>query len=371
MEFIDLKSQQARLQPGLDAAINRVLAHGRYVMGPEVEQLENALAKFTQAKYALGCANGTDALSLALMAMGAGPGDAVFCPSFTYSATAESIAMLGATPVFVDIDRQTYNMCAESLTRAIKDTLAKDRLTPRAVIVVDLFGQIANYPLLAPVARQHGLKIISDAAQGFGAVLHGKYAAHWADVMTTSFFPAKPLGCYGDGGAIFTNDEALKEKLKSLRNHGAGADRYDNIYIGLNSRLDSLQAAILLEKLTIFSDELEARNKIAKYYIEGLSSNMIVTPQVMAGAASSWAQFTIEVENPDALAAALKASGIPTARYYPRPTHLQTAYQAYPCEPGGLVHTDEARKRVISLPMHAYLDAKTQEKIIQRVKENV
>lgn len=371
MEFIDLKSQQRRLQPSIGMAINRVLSHGQYVMGPEVEQLENALSSFTHTKYALGCANGTDALTIALMAMGVKAGDAVFCPSFTYSATAESIAILGATPVFVDIDRQTYNMCADSLERSIQYILTEDAINPRAVIVVDLFGQIANYPLLSPIARKYGLQVISDAAQSFGATLDGNYAAHWVDVMTTSFFPAKPLGCYGDGGAVFTNNAALYDAMKSLRNHGAGADKYDNIYIGRNSRLDTLQAAILLEKLTIFSDELKARNIIADKYIKGLSSNMIVTPRLISGAISTWAQFTIEVEKPDLLAARLSEEGIPTARYYPRPTHLQTAYQTYPCDPDGLVNTQSASRTVISLPMHAYLDDQTQDKIITSIKELV
>ena len=371
MEFIDLKSQQKRLQPSLGAAINRVLSHGRYVMGPEVEQLETALAGFTHTKYALGCANGTDALTLALMAMGVKAGDAVFCPSFTYSATAESIAILGATPVFVDIDRQTYNLCADSLERTIQYILTESALKPRAVIIVDLFGQIANYPLLSPIARKYGMQVISDAAQSFGATLNEYYAAHWVDVMTTSFFPAKPLGCYGDGGAIFTNNAALYEVMKSLRNHGAGANKYDNIFIGRNSRLDTLQATILLEKLTIFPDELKARNNIANKYIKGLSTNMIVTPRLISGSISTWAQFTIEVETADLLASRLSEEGIPTARYYPRPTHLQTAYQPYPCDPDGLPNTQAASKKVISLPMHAYLDDQTQDKIITSIREFV
>ncbi len=369
MEFVDLKSQQARMQPHLNDAITRVLEHGRYVMGPEVQTLETALAKFTNAKYALACANGTDALTLSLMAFGVGPGDAVYCPSFTYSATAESIAILGATPIFVDIDRETYNMCAGSLDRTIQSTLKEGVLKPQAVIIVDLFGQIANYPLLAPIARKYDLHIISDAAQAFGATLNGKHAAHWVDVMTTSFFPAKPLGCYGDGGAVFTNDENLKATIDSLRIHGRGIDKYDNIHIGLNSRLDTLQAAILLEKLNIFPDELRVRNEIAKKYIDGLASNTIKTPYLISGAYSTWAQFTIEVKAPDALAKGLLKEGIPSARYYPRPTHRQTAYKAYPCDPNGVPNTDAASKKVISLPMHAYLDDDTQMKIIRHIKD--
>ena len=369
MQFIDLKSQQKRIRPALDQVISRVLDHGQYVMGPEVSQLEQALAKFVHAKFALSCANGTDALTLSLMAMQIGPGDAVFCPSFTFSATAESIAILGATPVFVDIDPNTYNMCEKSLERTIKSTLSDGPLSSKAVIIVDLFGQSANYPVLTPIAKKYGLKIISDAAQGFGTTLNGQTPCHWADIMTTSFFPAKPLGCYGDGGAIFTNNKALHESIDSLRVHGRGSDKYDNIAIGLNSRLDTLQAAILLEKLRIFPDELLKRDRIAKTYSRGLTSNSIKTPFIQSDTISSWAQYTIEVDKPDRLADELSNLGIPTARYYPRPTHLQTAYRAYPCDPNGLPHTTAAMRRVISLPMHAYLDEKTQSDIINAINK--
>ena len=369
MQFIDLKSQQNRLQPGIDAAIQKVLSHGQYVMGPEVSELEQALAKFANVKFALGCANGTDALMLALMAFGIGSRDAVFCPSFTYSATAESIAVLGATPVFIDIDPNSYNMCPKSLERTIKKTLSDGILKPRAVIVVDLFGQIANYPLLAPIAKKHSLKIISDAAQCFGSTLNNHHPSHWADIMTTSFFPAKPLGCYGDGGAVFTNNSHLRELIDSLRVHGRGTNKYDNIYIGLNSRLDSLQAAILLEKMKIFSDEIIERNHIANRYIDSLKSNTLKTPSLISGATSTWAQFTIEVENPNLLGQHLKNNGIPTARYYPRPTHLQTAYLQYPKDPNGLKITETVMNTVISLPMHAYLARATQNKIIKTIQQ--
>ena len=369
MQFIDLKSQQKRIKPSLDKAINRVLEHGQYVMGPEVSQLEQALAEFVHSKFALTCANGTDALTLSLMAMQIGPGDAVYCPSFTYSATAESIAILGATPVFVDIDPSTYNMCEKSLERTIKSTLSDGNLRPKAVIVVDLFGQSANYPLLTPIAKNYGLKTISDAAQSFGTTLKGQSPCNWVDIMTTSFFPAKPLGCYGDGGAVFTNNKTLYESIDSLRIHGRGQDKYDNVSIGLNSRLDTLQAAILLEKLRIFPDELLKRNAIAKIYCEGLKSNSIKKPFIQSGITSSWAQFTIEVDNPDRLADKLSKLGIPTARYYPRPTHLQTAYINYPSDPNGLPHTVAAMRRVISLPMHAYLDEKMQSDIIDAISK--
>ena len=301
------------------------------------------------------------------MAMQIGPGDAVYCPSFTYSATAESIAILGATPVFIDIDPNTYNMCEKSLERTIKSTLSDGSLRPKAVIVVDLFGQSANYPLLTPIAKNYDLKTISDAAQSFGTTLKGQSPCQWVDVMTTSFFPAKPLGCYGDGGAVFTNNKTLYDSIDSLRIHGRGTDKYDNVSIGLNSRLDTLQAAILLEKLRIFPDELLKRDRIAKIYGPSLTSNYTKTPFIQSDTISSWAQFTIEVDNPDSLAVELSKLSIPTARYYPRPTHLQTAYINYPCNPNGLPHTTAAMRSVISLPMHAYLDEKTQSKIIEAI----
>lgn len=367
MDFIDLKSQQKRLQPGLDAAIAKVLAHGQYVLGPEVTELETQLANYVGTRFAMGCANGTDALILAMKAFEIGPGDAVLCPSFTYSATAEAIALIGATPVFVDIDPRTYNMCAESFERTLKDTIAKSVSHPRAVITVDLFGQSADYRALAPIARKYDVKIIADAAQAFGTQLDGQAPSHWADIMTTSFFPAKPLGCYGDGGAIMTNDSTLADMMDSLHNHGKGTDKYDNVRIGLNSRLDSIQAAVLLEKLKIFNDEIEARNVIAQRYIRRLDDR-ITTPFVPENTLSTWAQFTIEVDQPDNLALALREQDIPTARYYPRPTHMQTAYIHYPLDPAGLKNTEACMTRVISLPMHAYLELQTQDRIIRTIE---
>lgn len=365
LEFIDLKTQQARLKPQIDAAIAKVLAEGRYVMGPEVSEFEHALAGFGEAKHALGCANGTDALLLPMMAWRIGRGDAVFCPSFTFSATAEAIALLGATPVFVDVDRDTYNMDAENLEAAIAQVKADGDLVPRAVITVDLFGQCADYEALTPVVRAHGLKLIADSAQGFGTRFHDRQPIHWADVTTTSFFPAKPLGCYGDGGAVLTNDDELAADMDSLRIHGKGTDKYDNVRVGLNSRLDTLQAAILLEKLTIFTEEIATRNVIAHRYIDGLRSNSLRVPHVLEGILPTWAQFTIEVSDPDRFANILKTDGIPTARYYPRPIHRQTAYQHCPVSPAGLANTEASSQRVISLPMHAYLPADTQARIIE------
>lgn len=369
IDFIDLNAQQKRIKSEIDAGIAKVLSEGRYIMGPEVEAFEAKLANYGQAKYALGCANGTDALLLPLMAWNIGPGEAVFCPSFSYCATAEVIAHLGATPVFVDIDRETYNVDPESLKQAIADVKSQGELTPRAIISVDLFGQSANYDLIQPIARENRLKLIADSAQAFGTTLHGKHPAAWADIATTSFYPAKPLGCYGDGGAVITDDEETLALIKSLRNHGQGVDKYDNVRIGLNSRLDTLQAAILLPKLAIFTDELAQRQQVASRYIKGLQGNVIRVPRLLGGTTSTWAQFTIEVPDPVGLAEALGKKGIPTARYYPMPIHMQTAYEHFPCASGGLPNTMACRTQVISLPMHPYLDTQTQDFIIEAVRD--
>lgn len=364
IEFIDLQAQRLRIKDQIDTAVATVMDHGRFVMGPEVREFEAQLAQFGQAKYALGCANGTDALILPLMAWSIGPGDAVFCPSFTYCATAEAIAIRGATPVFVDIDRDTYNMCPANLEQAISEVTHKGELRPRAIIAVDLFGQTADYPTISHVAKQHGLKLISDSAQAFGATLDGHHPLHWADIATTSFFPAKPLGCYGDGGAILTDDEALMSAIDSLRIHGKGTDKYDNVRVGLNSRLDTLQAAILLQKLAIFEDEIQKRGVIAQRYNNALKDHVLRIPTVIKGGVSTWAQYSIEVAEPDNFAATLRTADIPTARYYPKPIHKQTAYVHFPVSGNGLAHTDDAANTVISLPMHAYLDVDTQDRII-------
>ena len=372
--FIDLAAQQRRIKPAIDAAIQRVLAHGAYVMGPEVREFEAKLAEFGQARRALSCANGTDAIALPLMAWGIGPGDAVFCPSFTFAATPEVVPWTGAEPVFVDILPDTYNLDPDKLEAAITAIEAEGRLTPKAVIAVDLFGQPADYPRIAEIARRHGLKLIADSAQGFGCTLDGKHPIHWADATTTSFFPAKPLGCYGDGGAVLTNDDALWDVMDSLRVHGKAVagdlegrtfdhdPKYLNTRIGMNSRLDTLQAAILIEKLAIFADEIEARQAVAARYAEGLAGAAAV-PAVIAGGRSVWAQYTIEHPDRDRLAAQLRNQGVPTAVYYPVPMHRQAPY-AHFAQPGGLPVTDAAAERVLALPMHAYLDASTQEAII-------
>ncbi|HTI67363.1 MAG TPA: DegT/DnrJ/EryC1/StrS aminotransferase family protein [Caulobacteraceae bacterium] len=365
--FIDLKAQRARLKDRIDAAVMRVLDHGGYVMGPEVGEFERALGEFGQAAHVLSCANGTDALALPLMAWGIGPGDAVFCPSFTFAATAEVVPWSGATPVFVDVLPGTYNLDPDHLEQAIAEVKKKGELRPAVVIAVDLFGQPADYPRVAAVARRHGLKLIADSAQAFGATLDGLHPLHWADVATTSFFPAKPLGCYGDGGAVLTNDAGLHAVLASLRNHGAGTDKYDNVRIGMNSRLDTIQAAILIEKLAVFDGEIAARNRIADRYAAGLAG-AVATPTVIAGGISTWAQYTVETPDRDGLAAALREQGIPTAMYYPRPIHMQTAYAAYPVGGNGLPVTMAAAGRVISLPMHADLDEATQGRIVAAVR---
>jgi len=364
MDFIDLKSQQALIKTKIDTAIAKVLEHGRYIFGPEIAQFESDMAAFGNAKHVLSCASGTDALVLPLMAMNIGAGDAVFCPSFTFAATAEAIALRGATPVFVDIDRDTYNMCPTSLQTAINGVFAKGELTPKAVIAVDLFGQPADYPKIAAITRASGLKLIADTAQGFGGTLAGKHPLHWADISTTSFFPAKPLGCYGDGGAMLTNDDELAHVIDSLRNHGKGTDRYDNVRIGLNSRLDSIQAAILIEKLKLFAGEIDARMTIAARYNKKLAGGVARVPALMKDCVSTWAQYTIEVDDRDGFMAHMKDAGVPTASYYPRPVHKQTAYEHYPVAGNGLANTEDCMDKVVALPMSAYLTRSDQDKVI-------
>lgn len=377
--FIDLAAQQARLKPALDAAIARVLAHGAYVMGPEVREFEAALAAFCGARLALSCANGTDALALPLMAWEIGEGDAVFCPSFTFAATPEVVPWTGATPVFIDIDPETFCVDPAHLEAAIAAVKAEGRLRPAAVIAVDLFGHPADYPAIAGICRRHGLRLIADSAQGFGCTLGGEHPIAWADAVSTSFFPAKPLGGYGDGGAVLTDDEALWRRMDSLRVHGKAVEgdgvdatsphdpKYLNARIGMNSRLDTLQAAILLAKLDIFADEIEARQAVANRYAEGLDGAVLKTPSVRGGR-SVWAQYVIEHANRDGLAAHLKTQGIPTAVYYPVPMHLQAPYAAFPRGPGGLPVSEAKAATVLALPMHPYLTPRTQDRIIDAVR---
>lgn len=367
--FIDLKTQQQRIKLQIDAAIARVLAHGQYILGPEVAELERQLAEFCGARFALTCASGTDALLLPLMAWGVGRGDAVFVPSFTFVATAEVVVLVGATPVFVDVHSDTFLMDVASLESAI-DTATKQGLNPRAVIPVDLFGQPADYEGIGGVAEAHGLLMLADAAQSFGATRDGKRVGVLAPVTGASFFPAKPLGCYGDGGAVFFDDSGLLEVFKSLRVHGYGKDKYDNVRIGINGRMDTIQAAIVIEKLRIFEDELAARQRVVDRYNDGLRS-VAGTPAVDAGVTSAWAQYTIRTPRRDKVAAALKERGIPTAIYYPIPLHRQGAYKHFPAALGGLPVSDKLSDEVLSLPMHPYLSEQDQERIIEAVRDAV
>jgi UDP-2-acetamido-2-deoxy-ribo-hexuluronate aminotransferase len=367
--FIDIGAQRRRLGKSIDEAVGRVLTHCQFVNGPEVFALEQALAKFCGAQHVVSCASGTDALVMVLMAENIGRGDAVLCPSFTFCATGEAVALVGATPVFVDVDAATFNIDAVSLKRGIA-TARKRGLKPRAIIPVDLFGQSADHDAIAAVAEAEGLFVLDDAAQGFGASYKGRRLGTFGHATATSFFPAKPLGCYGDGGAIFTDDAALAERLRSIRVHGQGADKYDNVRLGLTGRLDTVQAAVLLEKLKIFDDEIAARNEIAERYTRGLG-NVVTVPLLASGCTSIWAQYTIRLPagvDRDGFAADLKAKGVPTAIYYAKSMHQQTAYRDFPTADGGLAASERLSADVISLPMHAYLDAPTQERVIAAVR---
>jgi dTDP-4-amino-4,6-dideoxygalactose transaminase len=353
MQFIDLKTQLEHIRPQIDAAIKRVLDHGIFIMGPEVKELEAQLAAFCGVKHAISCSNGTDALGLVLRAKNVGSGDAIFVPSFTFAATAEVVAWVGATPVFIDSLPDTYNMDPKSLEQGIARA-KKLGLNPVGIIPVDLFGQPADYDAIQVIADEHGLWIMADGAQSFGGTYKGRTVGNIGDVATTSFFPAKPLGCYGDGGAIFTNDDDLAAIIKSLRVHGQGSDKYDNVRIGMNGRLDTIQAAILLEKLKIFPAELIARQKTADAYNAGLK-DIVQVPHIIQGATSAWAQYTVRLPkrvDRSKLMADLKEAGIPTMVYYVKPLHLQTAYNHYPTATGaGLPVCEALMEEVVSLPM--------------------
>jgi len=369
LPFIDLAAQRRRLGQAVDEAVARVMAHCQFVMGPEVSALERDLAAFCGAKHALTCASGTDALLLVLMAQEIGPGDAVLCPTFTFCATAEVVALLGATPILVDVDEETFNVDPRSLRQGLA-TARKLGLKVRGIIPVDLFGLAADHDAIAEIAGDEGLFVLDDAAQSFGAVYKGRRLGTGVTATATSFFPAKPLGCYGDGGAVLTDDDGLIEKLRSLRVHGQGKDKYDTVRIGVTGRLDTIQAAVLIEKLRIFPDEIAARNRIAARYSEALGS-VVKVPRVPDGYTSVWAQYTIRLapEKRDSFAAALKAQGIPTAIYYPKPLHRQTAYQRFPVAEGGLPVSERLAGEVISLPMHPYLDAPSQDRVIAAVRQ--
>lgn len=353
IEFIDLKTQQSLIRKEIDAGIARVLEHGQYILGPEVAELEEKLACFVEAKYCITVANGTDALQIALMALGIGPGDEVITPGFTYIATAETVALMGAKPVYVDVDPRTYNLDPLLLEAAI---------TPRtkAIIPVSLYGQCADYDAINAIAAKYGIPVIEDAAQSFGATYKGKRSCNLTTIACTSFFPSKPLGCYGDGGAIFTNDEELAKVMRQIARHGQDR-RYHHIRVGVNSRLDTLQAAILLPKLAIFERELEQRLKVAQTYERLLSATGIAAPYLEAHNVSAWAQYTVQVDARDTVQQTLKAAGVPTAVHYPIPLNKQPAVaDATACLPIG----DAIAERVMSLPMHPYMAIADQEKIV-------
>ncbi|WP_428030569.1 DegT/DnrJ/EryC1/StrS family aminotransferase [Ancylobacter sp.] len=366
--FVDIAAQRARLGSRVDDAVARVLTHCRFINGPEVTELEQQLAAFAGAKHAVACSSGTDALAMILMAWGVKPGDAVFCPAFTFCATAEVVPWVGATPVFVDILEDTFNMDPASLEAAI--LVAKQKgLTPKVVVPVDLFGQPADMDAIEAVAKAHGLKVLCDTAQGFGATWNGRRTGSFGDATATSFFPAKPLGCYGDGGAVFTDDDDLVPVLRSVREHGQGVDKYENVRLGMTGRLDTIQAAILLEKLAIFEDEIAARQRVAARYNAALA-DVCVVPAVDPRATSIWAQYTIRLPHGvrDGLAAALQKEGVPTAVYYRLPMHRQPAYAQYPAAGNGLPVCEKLAGEVISLPMHPYLDEAAQDRVITAVR---
>jgi len=376
MNFIDLAAQQLRIKDVIDENIADVLRHGQYIMGPEIRELEEKLAAYVGVKHAVGCASGTDALLMALMAYGVGPGDAIFTTPFTFVATAEMISLLGATPVFVDIDPVTFNIDPVKLEQAIS-RFESLTLRPKGIVAVDLFGLPADYDVINAIARRHDLFVIEDAAQSFGAEYRGRKACSLADIACTSFFPAKPLGGYGDGGMLFTNSDKLVNILRSIRIHGQGSDKYENVRVGINGRLDTLQAAILLAKFAIFPEEVEMRQAVAERYRSlltadtpagGTGTNVlaVIPPAVPSGYKSVWAQYSILAKDEGARARwqeALKSFGIPTAIYYPRPLHLQGAFAALGYKPGDFPVSEEMAGRIFSLPMHPYLDGGDQELI--------
>ena len=364
-QFIDLAAQQKMIRPQLEAAMLKVLDHGQYIMGPEVKEFEISLREFTGAAHVLSCANGTDALTLVLMAWGIGVGDAVFVPSFTYVATAESPAQLGATPFFVDVCEDTFNIDPQSFKQAIIDCRQLG-LRPSAVIAVDLFGQPADVDGITGIAHAEGIKVLVDGAQSFGATSKGRRVGAMGDAVTTSFFPAKPFGCYGDGGAVFTSSDEDAEIINSIRLHGKGSNKYDNVRIGLNSRLDTIQAAILIEKLKLFPEELVMRSAVAQKY-DSLLSELCSVPVLSSETSSSWAQYTLRLENRDTIQVKLREVGIPSVVYYPIPLSKQIGYQQYPSVTTGVNTSEFLSGQVLSLPMHPYLSVESQEHISEKL----
>lgn len=368
--LIDLQAQRAAISSKIDEAIQAVLSHGKFIMGPEVAALEAELATFAGVKHAIACSSGTDALLLSLMAYETGPGDAIVLPAFTFPATAEVVALLGATPVFVDVLNDSFNIDCKSVERAIADIKADGKLTPKGIIGVGLFGQPADYPELNRIAATEGMFVIDDAAQSFGASLKGQAVGGLTDITATSFFPAKPLGCYGDGGAVFTNDDDKADLVRSLLVHGKGNNKYDNVRIGLNARIDTLQAAILMVKLQIFADEIEARQKVAdRYRVE--IGNVVTVPALTEGATSVWAQYTVKCSDRDRLMNALREKQIASAIYYPRTMASQPAYEKYPVVSNGVPVSEHLTEEVLSIPMHPYISEEDQMRVISAVKEFV
>lgn len=370
--FIDLKAQYKLVEDSVKQGIEGVLEHGAYIMGPEIRDLEAKLAEFSSVNHAVGCASGTDALVMALMALGVGPGDAVFTTPFTFMATAEAIALLGATPVFVDIDPVTFNIDPDDLRRKIRDVKEEKNLKPKGVIAVDLFGQPADYDRIEPMAHNNGLFLVVDAAQSFGATYKGRPVCSIGDVACTSFFPAKPLGCYGDGGMVFADNDELHKLLVSIRVHGMGEDKYENVRLGINGRIDSIQAAVLLAKFAIFPDEIEKRQQVADRYAELLGGiDGLRVPTVAEGNTSVWAQYSLLARNSehrDELMGKLKEADIPSVIYYPKPLHLQKAFAYLGYAKGDMPVCEEIASRIFSLPMHPYLEAADQEKIAAVLK---
>jgi UDP-2-acetamido-2-deoxy-ribo-hexuluronate aminotransferase len=386
MDFIDLKAQQAGIRDRLEANMKKVLAHGQYILGPEVRELEGKLAAYAGRKFAVGCASGTDALLMALMALGVGPGDAVFTTPFTFISTAEVISLLGATPVYVDIDPRTYNIDPEKLEKTVLALKMGDRslaplpriegvekLRPRAVIPVDMLGLMADYDAIGEIAQRHGLSVIEDAAQSFGAVYRGRMSCSCGDIACTSFFPAKPLGCYGDGGMIFTDDPGPASTLESIRAHGKGSHKYDNVRIGINGRLDTLQAAVVLAKFEVFPEEMEKRQEAALRYTEAIQGIPgVETPFVPGGYRSAWAQYSLLAKDEihrAFLQKGLQEQGIPTMIYYPRPLHLQTAFSYLGYREGDCPASEDCAVRTFSLPMHPYLTEEQQAFVVAALRE--
>jgi UDP-2-acetamido-2-deoxy-ribo-hexuluronate aminotransferase len=368
--FVDLKAQYARLKPQIAEAIQDVLDDGRYVLGPAVTKLESELAEYCGVRHAVSCSSGTDAIFMPLLAYGIGPGDAVFVPSFTFTATAEAILLAGAAPVFVDVEADSFNIDLADLAQKVTETRDAGKLTPKAILAVDLFGLPADWDGLNAFAERESLHLISDAAQSFGGAYHGKRVGSLAPVSGTSFFPAKPLGCYGDGGAIMTDDDGLAELLKSIRVHGAGADRYEVVRIGINGRLDSIQAAILSVKLSVFDDELEAREQVARTYDEALKG-IVTIPKRIEGHKSAWAQYTIKTDKRAAVQEALGKAGIPSMIYYPKPMHLQAPYLPYGGGEGSLPVSEAICHEVMSLPMHPYLSGDDAKRVAAVIRETL